>query len=283
MSSIRLATASCVRGFGALSNALTTSDGRWTDAIDHEALGDEFGRFRVWSGNLGALQKGHSSLDYRLRDSPLLSGNTLKFLKELEDNLNEAFAVVTGARLPYESQKVVDTSNEDEEDDDFFSDDDDTSSTSKTELDMRFGEIVDIIDNLYRLSVRIRTPTVRSRSLKAATYQRKDPETGVDILGIYAQYDYQHTRDLLSHLREHHGEGSQDGDDFLAARLSKSITLRRRHFMYWKRHRDKLAISTIPEESVVILEPTVERPGPVEQNVVHLNPDIGMSSGRRIN
>jgi hypothetical protein len=278
--SIRLATASCVKGFGALSNALTTTDGQWANAIDHEALDDEFGRFRVWSGNLGALQKGHSSLDYRLRDSPLLSGNTIKFLNELDDNLHQASAVVTGARLPYESQQAQDTSGDEDEDeeDDFFSDDD-ASSSSKTELDMRFGEIVDIVDNLYKLSVRIRTPTIRSRSLKAASYQRKDPETGVDILGVYAEYDRQHTRELLYHLRKHHGEGHED--DFLAARLSKSITIRRRQFMYWKRHRDKLAVSTVPES--VALQPAVEgpadNPAPAEHNLapaVQLNPDIGM-------
>jgi hypothetical protein len=226
------------------------------------------------------LQKGHSSLDYRLRDSPLLSDNTLKFLKELEDNLNEAFAVVSGARLPYESQQVPVTSEEDEEEDDFFSDDDDdTSNSSKTELDMRFGEIVDIIDNLYKLSVRIRTPTIRSRSLKAASYQPKDPETGIDILRMYADYDCRHTKELLYHLRKQHGVVSQDEDDFLAVRLSKSITLRRRHFMYWKRHRDKLAISTIPEEGFAVVQPTTERPELVERNVTaetYLNPDIGM-------
>jgi hypothetical protein len=49
--------------------------------------------------------------------------------------------------------------------------------------------------------------------------------------------------------------------------------------MYWKRHRDKLAISTIPEESFAVVQPTTERPELVERNVTaetYLNPDIGM-------
>lgn len=85
MSAIRLATAANVRAFQTLVNALSTSDTGYT--LDHDATQDEIGRFRVWCGNIGALQKGHSSLDYRLRDSPLLSSNVMKLLNELEDNI----------------------------------------------------------------------------------------------------------------------------------------------------------------------------------------------------
>jgi hypothetical protein len=241
MASIRLATASNVRGFQALTNALATSGSKWADSIDYDGIQDEIGRFRVWSGNLGALQKGHSSLDYRLRDSPLLSSNALKFLKELEDNINEAVAVVSETRLPYELQPKPEKSedDDDDEDDSFFDEDDeddDEEGGSRTELSMRFAEIVDIIDNLYKLSVRIRTPTIRSRSLKAATYKPKDPETGVDILSAYASHDLEHVQELLSHLRQPHEEDPQSPDyEYLTIRLSAAITLRRRQFKYWKR------------------------------------------------
>ena len=263
MTVIRLATASNFRGFQILVNALVSSDGKRKEQIDQESLEDEFGRFRVWSGNLGALQQGHSSLDHRLRDSPLLSGNALKFLEELNHNLDEAFAIVSGNRLPYEEQPKPESSEgKDEEDiDDFFSEDDedDEAGTSKRELTMRYAEVVDIIDNLYKLSVRIRTPTIRSRSLKAASYQPKDPETGVDILSTYAYYDQQHTNEFLRNLRQSRvGNENSDHDD-LASRLAYGITLRRRHFKYWKRHRDKLAVSTLLEkENPVHAERTVE-------------------------
>jgi hypothetical protein len=242
MALIRLATASNVRGFHTLLDALIKSDSKWADSIDHEGLQDEIGRFRVWSGNLGALQKGHSSLDYRLRDSPLLSTNALKFLKELEDNINEAIAVVSEDRLPYELQPKPEKVEEEEDDDDGFFDEDDEEegddSGSRTELSMRFAEIVDIIDNLYKLSVRIRTPTTRSRSLKAAAYKPKDPETGVDILDTYAAFDMQHIKELLHHLRQPHQDDSLSNDyDYLITRLSAAVTLRRRHFKYWKRRK----------------------------------------------
>lgn len=242
MSSLRLATASNVRAFQTLSNAISATEGNWT--IDRESLEDEFGRFRVWSGNLGALQQGHSCLDYRLRDSPLLSSSALKFLEELLENLNEALAVVSGARLPYEQQPQSESTEVAEEDDGFFSEDEDDGEIQPnvpgTELSMRFGEIVDIIDNLYKLGIRIRTPTIRSRSLRAASFKQNDPETGVDILSTYAEYDLQHIKELLSYLRQPHAMGKLDGEDYLVARLSAAITLRRRQFKYWKRRKIKV-------------------------------------------
>ncbi|KAF2787070.1 hypothetical protein K505DRAFT_379832 [Melanomma pulvis-pyrius CBS 109.77] len=266
MATIRLGTAVNIRLFLSLSAALNTGDSKLTQLIDNEALEDEFGRFRVWSGNLGALQKGHSALDYRLRDSPLLSNNALKLLKELEENLSEAIAVVSGSRLPYEQQpKPEETEEGDDDDDDddgFFSEDEDDGSETgapKTELEQRFREVIDIIDNLYKLSVRIRTPTIRSRSLKASSYRPKDPETGVDILDQYATFDLQYTRELVTFLRAPHTNDVKD-DDPIIERLAKAITLRRRQFKYWKRHRDKLGVSTVLEEGLPDSHPLIERP-----------------------
>lgn len=277
MSSLRLATASNVRAFQNLTTALKNSDRKWTHAIDEEALEDEIGRFRVWAGNLGALQKGHSSLDYRLRDSPVSNTNTLKLLRELETNVNEAYAVASGARLPYEEQARPDMT-EDDDDDGFFSaeeDDDDSSSDEpRTELKMRFREIVDIIDNLYKLSVRIRTPGLRSRSLKASSYTQKDPETGIDIFDMYAAQDLKHVQELVSHLRQPYvANDAQEDQDFLIKRLSASVTLRRRHFKYWKRHRDKLSASTMSDEGQ---EPHVtapfERPAAASDEIPQAHP-----------
>lgn len=237
MATIRYGTAAAIRNFQELSAALSSSNAIFSHLIDSQGLEDEFGRLRVWSGNLGALQKGHSSLDYRLRDSPLLSSNTLKLLKELEDNLSEAIAIVSGTRLPYEQQARVPKPEEDDGDD-FYSedeDDDNESGVRTTELEQRFCEIVDIIDNLYKLSVRIRQPTLRTRSLKAASYQPKDPETGIDLLEQYANFDLQHTKELVGHLRAPHINGIKIENDVLVDRLSRAITLRRRQFKYWRR------------------------------------------------
>lgn len=239
MSTLRLATASNVRAFQILTEALDASNGKWSQWIESETLDDEVGRFRVWAGNLGALQKGHSSLDYRLRGSPVLFSSALRLLNELEQNLNETYAIVSEARLPYEQQTPSEGSDDDSdrgsssEEEEHDSD----SDEPRSELRMRYEEIVDIIDNLYKLSVRIRTPTVRSRSLKASAYTPVDPETGVDILGVYAELDRKHVRELLSQLRKTHPAQNEEDQDFLTERLSSSITLRRRHFKYWKRRK----------------------------------------------
>ena len=64
--------------------------------------------------------------------------------------------MISRTRLPYELQPRPEK-EEQESDDGFFSEDDDESQdgSPNTELEQRFFEIVDIIDNLYKLSVRI--------------------------------------------------------------------------------------------------------------------------------
>ncbi|KAL5451415.1 hypothetical protein PMIN07_008616 [Paraphaeosphaeria minitans] len=92
MSAIRLGAAINVREFQSLINSLDTHQDH---AIDSEALQDEFGRFRTWNGNLDVPQKCRSSLDYRLRDAPLLSNEVSKLLKELEENLHASNRTAT--------------------------------------------------------------------------------------------------------------------------------------------------------------------------------------------
>ncbi|KAF2272780.1 uncharacterized protein EI97DRAFT_436707 [Westerdykella ornata] len=262
MATIRLATAAAIRSFHNLTAALENHPAGLGRLIDKGALEDEVGRFRVWSGNLGALQKGHSSADYRLRDSPLLSSNALKLLQELNENLTESAAVITGVRLPYEQQQRSSESDQ-EDNDSFFSEDEDSDDSDdgapKTELEQRFREIVDIIDNLYKLSVRIRLPTIRTRSLRAAAYQPKDPDTGVDILEQYAVFDLQHTKELVAQLRAPYNNKAED-NDFLIERLSKAITLRRRQFKYWRRHRDKLGQSNLIDDEPLAIPAVPQRP-----------------------
>lgn len=125
---------------------------------------------------------------------------------------------------------------------------------------MRFREISDIVSHLYKLSVRIRAPTARSRSLKAASFRPKDPESGVDILDQYAAFDLKHVRELVKHLKvSHMPVGDVYDDDGLVTRLAQAVTLRRQQFKYWRRHRDKLGMPAVHEEPEV--QQTLERPG----------------------
>lgn len=75
------------------------------------------------------------------------------------DRVVTASDIISGVRLPYEEQSKLDghdqDENSDDDKDDFFSDDEDEEDSDEgvplTELDMRFKEIVDIVDNLYKV------------------------------------------------------------------------------------------------------------------------------------
>jgi hypothetical protein len=57
--------------------------------ISLQTVHDELGRFRVWAGNIGALQnaKSRHSLDYRLRDAPQIQKQVVRILVRLRDSL----------------------------------------------------------------------------------------------------------------------------------------------------------------------------------------------------
>lgn len=50
---------------------------------------EELGRFRIWSGNIGAHKSGRSSLDYRLRDNTRLERTVLQLLDDLKTSLED--------------------------------------------------------------------------------------------------------------------------------------------------------------------------------------------------
>jgi hypothetical protein len=52
-------------------------------------LDDEFGRFKIWSSNLGAHRSGKSSLDFRLSDATELRVRVVELLESLTESLDE--------------------------------------------------------------------------------------------------------------------------------------------------------------------------------------------------
>jgi hypothetical protein len=77
----------CLRTFAGLVEKLRA---RPSDLMPRDAMEDECGRFRVWCGNLGALQQSFASLDYRLRESPVMLASVSKLLQQLRSNLTES-------------------------------------------------------------------------------------------------------------------------------------------------------------------------------------------------
>jgi hypothetical protein len=137
-----------------------------------------------------------------------------------------------------------------------------------SELEQRFLNIIDIVDNLYKFSRMLRTPAIHTRFLKAAAYKRMDRETGMDLIVQYKAADYDYVRESFVSIRREAGvqdpELSPEDVD-LIKRISNGITKQRQQFLYWRRHRDKLGVharagdfevSTVIAPSTV---PTVER------------------------
>ena len=90
MDDIGALSASCARCFDTLIRSLSTSSDEFKKQMMPTAIDNEYSRFKIWAGNLGALQRGRSSLDARLRDSLVLRATVLKFLGQLQDSLSKS-------------------------------------------------------------------------------------------------------------------------------------------------------------------------------------------------
>lgn len=93
-SSIADRSIECRQSFHQLCNLLNKSD-VWSEQISLPAVQDEFGRFRVWAGNVGAHRSGRVSLDYRLREAEKMRQQVTNLLNDLESNLREGGSSVT--------------------------------------------------------------------------------------------------------------------------------------------------------------------------------------------
>ncbi|ELR10333.1 hypothetical protein GMDG_04715 [Pseudogymnoascus destructans 20631-21] len=256
-SGAHVATSSCLEAFGALRSHLQSAKPELAAQVPDADVEDEFGRFRLWAANIGALSRGHSSLDYRLRDAPVVLEGALKLLNELQQELHQMCLVLSCARLPYEAQISLraaghvddsDTSSlsSDSESSSDSSSDSDDEKLAPSELRRRVSALSNINDNFYRLSRSIRAPASHSRLLKALSYKLIDKESGVDVVQQFAPVDLAFTKDLFSQLRRNAQDQYancptlDDGDLAMIKRLAQGITCRRQQFLYWKHHRKKL-------------------------------------------
>ena len=80
----------CMGGFKELIGSLSTCSEELSKDMPLMSVENEFARFKIWCGNLGALQRGKSSLDVRLRGSTVMRNTVLKFLSQLLDSLKQS-------------------------------------------------------------------------------------------------------------------------------------------------------------------------------------------------
>jgi hypothetical protein len=80
----------CMRSFDELIESLASCPEEIRRDMSSRIIEHEFGRFKIWCGNLGALQRGRSSLDARLRGSILMRDTVMKFLGQLKESLTQS-------------------------------------------------------------------------------------------------------------------------------------------------------------------------------------------------
>ncbi|KAK6501618.1 Checkpoint kinase 2 [Arthrobotrys musiformis] len=265
MESIAEIARACFRRFEELTGKLTDASAGDRESMPPDRLEWEFSRFKIWCGNLGALQVGSSSLDSRLRESTVVRNNVFKHLTRLARTLVESTEVVSGERLPLEQQPQPDDSSSDSSSEESESDDE-----LPKELVLHMVSIKEILSDLYMLSFRIRNNSTRpTPALRVELYAEIDDETGKDKLAAYTQFDKRHIEDSLLQLRrdaanEMGGKAStvdqiNDSDQYLVDRLVATMSKRRRFLRYWLRHAEKIA--EVPKDiKLVIKQPTEPEP-----------------------
>ncbi|KAI1317442.1 hypothetical protein F5Y16DRAFT_392754 [Xylariaceae sp. FL0255] len=203
------------------------------DEAARQSLLNEFARFKLWSGNIGAHRKGRSSLDGRLRDASHLRDLVNNLLTDLQGSLNDLGEIdfdrdsndsasssqLTGPNLedltPSASQDVSEM---------ILTERCDGDNTDSEALEIT-ADIGDIIGCLLRLSISIRNPAPHDHFMTS-----KATDTS-----YFEEYDVEHVKSKLSHV-----------DSTLACRLGKAISQRRQYFKYRETHRQKLGEGLIP-------------------------------------
>src|SRR5579871_6890938 len=83
-------TRSCLTAFNSLCRLLESpSNSLPRGQLRQFSIYDEFGRFKVWAGNIGALQHGPASLDERLQNAAHVRIQVLENLIDLATSLEQ--------------------------------------------------------------------------------------------------------------------------------------------------------------------------------------------------
>jgi hypothetical protein len=91
VSPIALRGKACAQHFDQLCTLFEDERRQLSFGISHLQACDCYGQFKIWAGNIGALQTIQipSSLDYRLREAPKVSQQVVSLLEDLEEALED--------------------------------------------------------------------------------------------------------------------------------------------------------------------------------------------------
>lgn len=242
--------AACLKLFEGLHNLACDSESIPAGEIERSVVLDERGRFCVWAGNIGANNKGCSSLDYRLRDASHIKRQAQQLLSDLNDSIkdgkkpllcfcaeftltySEAIEIL-GERTPWDklSPRPASDSGSDTTD----GDSDDGIPEGETEINQVMESIHDTITQLLRFSTAIKNPAPHDQHMNSAEIDTS----------CFESFD-------IDHVRNKYPDAPED----LAVTLGKAISSRRGYFKYREAHSKKLAHGTISELAPSYLPPT---------------------------
>ncbi|KAI1270285.1 hypothetical protein F5Y18DRAFT_9217 [Xylariaceae sp. FL1019] len=130
---------------------------------------DEFARFKLWSGNIGAHRKGHSSLDWRLRDASNMKDLVTNLLVDLNQTLHDALSFLDEVGF---GQIQLD---------------DEEKDTETLEI---AADVGDIVGCLLRLSTSITNPAPHDHFMSS---------NAIDT-SYFEGYDIQHVKSKFSNV-----------------------------------------------------------------------------------
>ncbi len=123
---------------------------------------------------------------------------------------------------------------------DAVSDDEDSLDgfDNETTPEAAFASVVDCIDRLFRLSMKVRNPALRTGLSKGYAFSKIDEDTGLDLFDCYADrnIDGEHVKNILQAYNPSRS-WTDVSESYLIARLAKANNQRRRQFAYWSQHR----------------------------------------------
>jgi hypothetical protein len=134
---------------------------------------EEVARLRIWASNIGAHQRGQSSLDYRLRDASHVKIQVIELLRHLNELLDDLEEVLEIHNHVEDVGDLDDPPDATAQTDDVL---DDTDFQSLTDIQQLHRCIAEDVKCLYQMSMVIRRPAEHDRIFKskeedAAPYQ----------------------------------------------------------------------------------------------------------------
>lgn len=192
---------------------------------------NQYERFQIWAGNIGARQVSTSkiSLDWRVREAPKIQHQIGELLGDLRSAIGELNSIISGERPNRTaSPLLIDEEGDTEE------------NNGVSEVDELIGMVSESITDLFKISLLIQRATPRDRFLKAQSSNKEPLDPSPDI----------------SHASHKFPMLFQDEKQWLSHKLGLANAQRRQFFRYARQHREmkifipEVTVATVPDIGV---------------------------------